>query len=111
MSEVTIHIDYQTLYENGFVKLDDHDRLAAAGLIDLRQSKLRLTLPQIACLRNVSYQRLRNFQLCGGFALGADNKLSVYEAIRLDLSMITDLDFRKKDGRRKRTSLKNLNYK
>lgn len=106
MSNVTLHIDPKVLQEAGFVRLDDCARLRESGLYDLKNTGLRLCLKQIASLRKVSYQRLRNFYLCEGFRMDADNKLSLYDAMRLDLSAITDKDGRA--GLRQRTSLKNL---
>ena len=108
MSDVTLHLDPKALLDAGFVSLSDIKSLNEAGLYDLKNSGLRLCLPQIARLRSVSYQRLRNYHLCGGFRLDKDNKLSIYDAMRLDLSDITDLDNRTGDKKRKRTALKNL---
>ena len=108
MPDVTLHIDTKTLLDAGFVSLTDIKSLNEAGLYNLKNSGLRLCLPQIARLRGVSYQRLRNYRLCGGFRLDKDNKLSLYDAMRLDLSDITDIDSRTGDKKRKRTALKNI---
>ena len=108
MSDVTLQMDPQARLDAGFVSLSDLQSLNEAGLYNLKNSGLRLCLPQIARLRGVSYQRLRNYHLCGGFRLDKDNKLSLYDAMRLDLSDITDLDSRTGDKKRKRTALKNL---
>lgn len=104
MSGVTLHIDPQTLYENGFVSLNDSKRLNEAGYYNIKDMDMRLNLGQIAELRKVSYQRLRNFMLCDGFKLDPDNKLSMRDALRLDLTMITGTA----GHQRKRTALKNL---